>query len=82
MKSTGVVRALDPLGRIVIPVELRRTLKLNEADSLEIFTEGSNIILRKYTPGCEICGEIKELRTINSKNICKECAKKITNAWR
>ncbi|MZK54172.1 AbrB family transcriptional regulator, partial [Clostridium beijerinckii] len=49
---------------------------------LEIYTEGEHIILRKYTPGCEVCGEMKELRTINNKSICKECAKKIADAWR
>jgi Regulators of stationary/sporulation gene expression len=87
MKSTGVIRKVDGMGRVVIPMELRRNLKIEGADGgegtpLEIYTEGENIILRKYTPGCEVCGGMKELRTVNNKSICKECAKKIANAWR
>lgn len=82
MKSTGVVRKIDNLGRIVFPIELRRNLKIKEGDPISIYVDGQDIILRKYVPGCEICGELKELRIINGKSICKECAKKIINAWR
>ncbi len=52
MKSTGIVRKVDELGRVVIPMELRRNLNITEKDALEIYVEGDNIILKKYTPGC------------------------------
>ena len=52
MKSTGIVRKVDELGRIVLPIELRRTLDINEKDSLEIYVDGSHIILKKYEPAC------------------------------
>ena len=52
MKSTGIVRKVDELGRIVLPIELRRTLEIAERDSLEIYVEGSTIILKKYEPAC------------------------------
>ena len=52
MKSTGIVRRVDELGRIVLPVELRRTLDIGEKDALEIFVEGSTVVLKKYRPTC------------------------------
>lgn len=60
MKSTGIVRKMDELGRVVIPVELRRTLEIAERDPLEIFVEDERIILQKYEPSrqCMITGEI------------------------
>ena len=57
MKSTGVVRKLDNLGRIVIPIELRKTMDIAIKDTLEIFTEGDEIILKKYQPGCIFCND-------------------------
>lgn len=77
MKSTGITRKLDPLGRIVLPKEMRRTLELNEGDSLEIFTEEETIILRKYNPGCDFCGEVGNLKTYNNKKICPKCLEAI-----
>ena len=73
MKSTGVVRKVDELGRIVIPVELRRTLSIDIKDPLEIYVEGENIILRKYQPACIFCGDAKEVQNYKGKNICKHC---------
>ena len=73
MKSTGVVRRIDSLGRIVIPMELRRTLNLAEKDCLEIFTDGGQIVLMKYEPGCLFCGELKGVINYKGKNICKKC---------
>lgn len=64
MKSTGVVRKMDHLGRIVFPIELRRNLNLNEGDPVEIYVEGDNIILKKYNPGCHCCGEMKNVTTV------------------
>jgi transcriptional pleiotropic regulator of transition state genes len=77
MKSTGIVRKVDPLGRIVIPMELRRCLKINENDSLEIYTEGEQIILSKYNPGCSCCEEItKDLKEVNGIVLCQKCISK------
>ena len=78
MKATGIVRKVDELGRIVLPMELRRTMNINERDPLEIFVEGENIILRKYTIGCIMgCGEEDWSKMItlngNEKPICNKC---------
>ncbi|MBY6950317.1 MULTISPECIES: AbrB/MazE/SpoVT family DNA-binding domain-containing protein [Clostridium] len=77
MKSTGVVRRVDDLGRIVIPKELRRTLDIAEKDALEIYTEGEKIILKKYAPACIFCGEASEVINFKGKNICKSCLKEL-----
>ncbi len=73
MKSTGIVRKVDELGRVVIPIELRRTLNIGEKDALEIFTEGDTIILRAYKPLCYICGAGNDLKTYKNKRICVDC---------
>lgn len=73
MKSTGVVRKVDELGRIVIPIELRRTLDVAEKDALEIYVDGEQIILKKYQPACIFCGEGKDVINYKGKNICKSC---------
>ncbi|HQE06456.1 MAG: AbrB/MazE/SpoVT family DNA-binding domain-containing protein [Tepidanaerobacter sp.] len=74
MKSTGIVRKVDDLGRVVIPIELRRTLGISEKDPLEIYVDTDKIILKKYLPACLFCGNAEELVNFNSKSICKECA--------
>ncbi|MDU4891005.1 MAG: AbrB/MazE/SpoVT family DNA-binding domain-containing protein [Clostridium sp.] len=74
MKNTGIVRKLDPLGRIVLPKELRKTLKLEEKDPIEIFVEGDLIILKKYEPACVFCGEANNVQNFRGKNVCKNCA--------
>ena len=77
MKSTGMVRKIDPLGRIVIPMELRKTLDIKESDPMEIYTEGDQIILKKYEPSCIFCGEGKDVINYKGKNICKHCLDEI-----
>lgn len=72
MKAAGVIRKLDNLGRIVLPMELRRTMDIKENDALEIFVEGEQIILRKYAPGCIFCDEHTN-HYVNGKLICNEC---------
>ena len=79
MKSTGIVRSTDYLGRIVIPKELRNVLDISEKDCLEIFTEGEQIILQKYQPACIFCGEAKDVVNYKGKNICKCCMEDIKN---
>lgn len=73
MKSTGIVRKVDELGRVVIPIELRRTLDIEEKDSLEIYVDGDKIILRKYEPACIFCGNADDVRIYKEKNICESC---------
>ncbi|NLK93895.1 MAG: AbrB/MazE/SpoVT family DNA-binding domain-containing protein [Clostridiales bacterium] len=77
MKSTGIVRKVDELGRIVIPIELRRTLDIEEKDALEIYVEGEQIILKKYEPTCIFCGEGKDVLNYKGKNICKNCLEEL-----
>ena len=79
MKSTGIVRKVDELGRIVIPKELRTTLNIEEKDALEIFTEGEVIMLRKYNPGCIFCGQSKNVRDVKGKKICYKCVAELSN---
>ncbi|HAE62193.1 MAG TPA: AbrB family transcriptional regulator [Eubacteriaceae bacterium] len=73
MKSTGIVRKVDELGRIVIPIELRRTLDINIKDSLEIFVDGNYVVLKKYEPACIFCGNAKDVINYKGKNICPDC---------
>ncbi|MFR1710376.1 MAG: AbrB/MazE/SpoVT family DNA-binding domain-containing protein [Clostridium sp.] len=73
MKSTGVVRKVDELGRIVIPVELRRTLDIDVKDALEIYVDGDQVILKKYEPACIFCGDARDVVNYKSKNICLKC---------
>jgi transcriptional pleiotropic regulator of transition state genes len=73
MKSTGIVRKVDELGRVVIPIELRRTLTIEEKDALEIYVDSDKIILRKYEPACVFCGNADEVTNFKGKNVCKEC---------
>lgn len=77
MKSTGIVRKVDELGRIVIPIELRRTLDIDVKDALEIFTSEDTIILRKYNPLCYICGDSKDLIGFKGKRVCGNCIERI-----
>jgi len=77
MKSTGIIRKVDELGRIVLPIEIRRTLDIAERDELEIFMEGDQIILQKFENTCVFCGTTKALITFQDKNICTECVRKI-----
>ena len=73
MKSTGIVRKVDELGRVVIPIELRRTLSIEEKDSLEIYVDSDRIILRKYEPDCVFCGSADEVSKFKGKNVCQHC---------
>ena len=73
MKSTGIVRKVDELGSIVLPIELRRTLGIEEKDRIEIFVDGESIILRKYQPACIFCDNAKDIINHKGKNICPDC---------
>ncbi|QSZ27427.1 AbrB/MazE/SpoVT family DNA-binding domain-containing protein [Aceticella autotrophica] len=73
LKSTGIVRKVDELGRVVIPIELRRTLGIAERDSLEIYVDGEQIVLKKYAPACIFCGNAEDVVNYKGKNVCKKC---------
>lgn len=80
MKSTGIVRKVDELGRIVLPIELRRTLDIEVKDSLEIYVDGSQIILKKYEPACIFCGNAKDIISYKGRNVCRSCMAELSNA--
>lgn len=77
MKSTGIVRKVDELGRIVLPIELRRTLDISERDALEIYVDGASIILKKYQPACIFCDDATDVVSYKGKNICASCLQEL-----
>ena len=79
MKSTGIVRKVDELGRIVLPIELRRTLDIAERDSLEIYVSDDCIVLKKFHPTCIFCGSTKGISTFKDKNVCASCASQFSS---
>lgn len=79
MKATGIVRKVDELGRIVLPIELRRNLDIEEKDALEIFVDGDSVVLRKYEPACIFCGNSKNVVEYKGKKICVNCLKEMKN---
>lgn len=78
MKSTGIIRRVDELGRVVIPIELRNKFGIAEKDPIEIYVEGSTIVLKKYEPNCIFCGNSKNLSEYKSKLVCDKCLKQIS----
>ena len=76
MKSTGIVRKVDELGRVVIPIEIRNQFNIAEKDPIEIYVDGSSIVLKKYEPNCIFCGNTENLINYNDKLICEDCSKK------
>lgn len=79
MKSTGIVRKIDELGRFVIPMEMRNKLGISNNDSLEIYVEGTSIILKKYQPDCVFCGNSKNITEYKGKNVCEKCLNDLKN---
>ena len=73
MKAVGIVRKVDELGRIVLPIELRKVLGIEIKDALEIFVDGEYIMLKKYEPACVFCGNAKNVKNIQNKNVCEDC---------
>ena len=80
MKTTGIVRKMDALGRVVIPIELRRTLGIDIKDPIEIYVDKELVILRKYNPGCIFCGEVGDTLEMSGKPVCVKCARTIAEA--
>ena len=81
MKSLGIVRQVDVLGRIVLPVELRRTMGIEVKDTLEVFVDGDSIILKKYQPACIFCDNTKDIISYKGKNICPDCINKLKTRY-
>lgn len=81
-KTLGIVRNLDQLGRITLPMELRRTLEIKTGDPVEIYTEGDTICLKavKAKNECVLCGSDKKLLDVDGTTICMVCAHKVVNA--
>ncbi len=79
VKSTGIVRKVDDLGRIVIPIELRRNLGIDKEDSLEIYVEDDHIMLKKYSPTCAFCSNVSGITIFKNKNICQNCLNELQN---
>ncbi|NTW05785.1 MAG: AbrB/MazE/SpoVT family DNA-binding domain-containing protein [Peptococcaceae bacterium] len=78
MKSTGIVRKVDELGRVVIPIELRRTMGIDEKDALEIYVDNEKIILKKYEPACVFCGSALDVQDYRNRRVCMACIKEIS----
>ena len=79
MKSTGFVRKVDELGRIVLPIELRRTLDIADRDELEIYLDDDKVVLKKYEPSCIFCGSSCGLVSYHGRNVCMECIENMSN---
>ena len=77
MKSTGIVRKIDELGRLVLPIELRRNMNLDIKDPLEIFVEDDMIILKKYESSCIFCGDARDNVIFENKHVCRKCIEKL-----
>ncbi len=78
MKSTGVIRHVDALGRVVIPKEIRRSFQIERDEPVEVFTSDDHILLRKYSPGCVLCGEVESVKIFKDKKICLGCIDQIS----
>jgi transcriptional pleiotropic regulator of transition state genes len=77
MKETGIVRKVDELGRIVLPIELRRTLNINIKDPVEIFVDKNMIVLKKHEESCVFCGSTADITKVNGKNVCRACIEEL-----
>ena len=79
MKSTGVIRHIDNLGRITLPIELRKTFGMTCGDPVEIYTEGSSIVLRKHESNCVFCGGGKKILMYKDKPVCEDGRKALND---
>ncbi len=79
MQATGIVRKIDELGRVVLPVEIRQKLDVGAKDSLEFYWHENLLIIKKHEPACTFCGEADGIVIYEGKNICTKCREKIAN---
>ena len=80
MKSTGIVRRIDELGRVVLPGELRRSMELEVRDSVEIYVEGDSIVLKKYGSSCVFCGSSADISLFHNKSVCARCREELSGS--
>jgi len=80
MKSTGIVRKVDGLGRVVIPMELRKVMDIAVEDTMEIYVDNDKIILKKHLPACIFCDNADDITVFKGKNICAECLAAMTKS--
>lgn len=80
MKVSGIVRNVDPLGRVVIPKEIRKVLGISEGDPIEIVKVDNDVVLRKYSKGCIFCGNDKDIREFRNIIVCDGCKKDLGQA--
>ena len=73
MKTPGMIRKMDELGRIVIPQGIRKALEMQSGDSVELCMEGDRLVIRKYTSTCVFCGSREQLLRFEEKHICQDC---------
>lgn len=78
MKATGIIRRVDELGRVVIPIEIRNKFNIVEKDPIEIYVDNSSIVLKKYEPNCIFCGSTKNLVEYKNKLVCEKCTKQLS----
>ena len=81
IKATGLPRRIDHLGRIVVPVEMRRMLEISPGDELEISVQGDSITLSRLRRGCVFCGSDDNLRTVRDKEVCTDCANEVKSSF-
>ena len=79
MKSTGIIRRIDDLGRVVLPIELRKTLALSSKDTVEIYVDNNTIVLKKYEPTCIFCGSMSDAKLFKGRMVCEKCLADIQN---
>ncbi|MBP0972901.1 MAG: AbrB/MazE/SpoVT family DNA-binding domain-containing protein [Oscillospiraceae bacterium] len=77
MRSTGIFRRIDSLGRFVLPKELRKSLDINQNDYLQIFLDGDTIILKKSQASCSLCGSPDDLKDYRDKKVCLKCIREL-----
>lgn len=80
MKATGIIRRVDELGRVVIPIEIRNQFNIVEKDPIEIYVDGSSIVLKKFEPNCIFCGSTKNLVEFKNKLVCEKCSTNLANS--
>ncbi len=80
MKSTGIVRQIDEVGRVVLPIELRKNFGMSPRDPVEIFVDDDSIILKKYSPSCIFCSEADDVIYYHGKLICRKCVEAMGRA--
>ena len=78
MKATGIVRRIDDLGRLVLPIELRRVMGIKEQDPVEVYVDDETIIVKKYVPTCLFCNSSEDVQVYKGRNICKECIEEMS----